>query len=164
MRLTVRRVVEAAAGLLRALGYESIHVGEVGMWGAADGEILAFAAGAGNDSNLDADFHAILAVSGAGQPSVMRIRIQGLLARDTARLIQQVLGRAITASGNRSRFIHSAARGDHAPLFPSEQVHAARILHRGGRQWNPFFHVGPDYGRDPFGRDFGGVARVTAEA
>jgi predicted nuclease of predicted toxin-antitoxin system len=34
-----------AARQLRALGYECTHVGEVGMWKAADPDILAFALG-----------------------------------------------------------------------------------------------------------------------
>ena len=55
-----------AAGSLRDRGYECIHVGEVGMSTAADEEILGFAL-ARNAAivTLDADFHAILAVSGA---------------------------------------------------------------------------------------------------
>ena len=40
---------------------------------------------------LDADFHAILAVSGAGGPSVIRIRRQGLDASAVVKLIEQVL-------------------------------------------------------------------------
>ena len=40
---------------------------------------------------LDADFHTILAVSGAGQPSVIRFRVQGLRARETVGFVQQVL-------------------------------------------------------------------------
>ena len=81
-----------AAGLLRALGYECMHVGEIGMGGAADDEILTFAAGKhATIVTLDADFHTILAVSGASQPSVIRIRIQGLRARETSRLIQDVI-------------------------------------------------------------------------
>lgn len=40
---------------------------------------------------LDADFHALLALSGAREPSVIRIRIEGLRAEDHARLLTQVL-------------------------------------------------------------------------
>jgi predicted nuclease of predicted toxin-antitoxin system len=81
-----------AAGLLRTLGYECIHVGEIGMWRATDDEILTFAvAKHATIVTLDADFHTILAVSGAHQPSVIRIRIQGLRAQETSRLIQRVL-------------------------------------------------------------------------
>jgi predicted nuclease of predicted toxin-antitoxin system len=50
---------------------------------AADEEILGFALGKnGVVVTLDADFHAILAVSGAVGPSVIRIRIQGLRAME----------------------------------------------------------------------------------
>jgi predicted nuclease of predicted toxin-antitoxin system len=80
-----------AAGRLRDLGYDCVHVGEVGMSTASDEEILGFALGKnGIVVTLDADFHAILAVSGAAGPSVIRIRIQGLQAaefEDCVRLV-----------------------------------------------------------------------------
>jgi predicted nuclease of predicted toxin-antitoxin system len=54
-------------------------VGEVGMGKANDEEILAFSlAKHAIVVTLDADFHTILAVSGASGPSVIRLRIQGL--------------------------------------------------------------------------------------
>jgi len=40
---------------------------------------------------LDADFHAILAVSGASGPSVVRIRIEGLGAQAMVELLSHVL-------------------------------------------------------------------------
>lgn len=40
---------------------------------------------------MDADFHAIVAVSGASRPSVIRIRIQGLDTGAVVRLIQTVV-------------------------------------------------------------------------
>jgi predicted nuclease of predicted toxin-antitoxin system len=40
---------------------------------------------------LDADFHTILAVSGASGPSVIRLRIQGLGAPEVVELIQNAL-------------------------------------------------------------------------
>jgi predicted nuclease of predicted toxin-antitoxin system len=68
-----------AAGRLRDLGYECIHVGEVGMSAAGDCQILEFALLKNAVVvTLDADFHAILAVSRAAGPSVIRIRVQGL--------------------------------------------------------------------------------------
>ena len=68
-----------AAVRLRDLGYECVHVGEAGLSTATDDGILAFAlARSAIVVTLDADFHAILAVSGAVGPSVIRIRIQGL--------------------------------------------------------------------------------------
>jgi predicted nuclease of predicted toxin-antitoxin system len=80
-----------AAGLLRELGHECAHVGEVGMARAPDREILAWAV----EQNatvvtLDADFHAILAVSGASAPSVIRIRMQGLDATAVVDIIRKV--------------------------------------------------------------------------
>jgi predicted nuclease of predicted toxin-antitoxin system len=83
-------VPRETAGLLRTLGCEC--VGEIEMSGATDYEILAFAAG--KDSvivTLDAVFHTILAVAGSDRPSVVRVRIQGLRAPATSRLIQNVL-------------------------------------------------------------------------
>jgi predicted nuclease of predicted toxin-antitoxin system len=40
---------------------------------------------------LDADFHTILAVSGASGPSVIRLRMQGLGAPEVVELVQKVL-------------------------------------------------------------------------
>jgi predicted nuclease of predicted toxin-antitoxin system len=80
-----------AAGRLCDLGYECVHVGEVGMSTAADDEILRFALGRnGALVTLAADCHAILAVSGAVGPSVIRIRIQGLRATEIAEYIHFV--------------------------------------------------------------------------
>jgi predicted nuclease of predicted toxin-antitoxin system len=76
---------------LRELGYECVHVGEVGMSTAADEEILGFALGRNSAVvTLDADFHAILAVSGAVGPSVIRIRIEGLRAMEIADFVRFV--------------------------------------------------------------------------
>jgi predicted nuclease of predicted toxin-antitoxin system len=81
-----------AASRLRDLGYECTHAGEVGLWKAADDEILAFAFEKhATIVTLDADFHAILAVSGAAGPSVIRLRIQGLRAPAIVEVVQQVL-------------------------------------------------------------------------
>jgi predicted nuclease of predicted toxin-antitoxin system len=58
---------------------------------AADEEILRFALGKnGVVVTLDADFHAILAVSGAAGPSVIRIRIQGLRATEIVHCLRLV--------------------------------------------------------------------------
>lgn len=64
-----------AAALLRSLGHECIHVGEIGMSTAADEEVLAFSLGRNAVVvTLDADFHAMLAVAGAQRPYVIRMR------------------------------------------------------------------------------------------
>ena len=81
-----------AATHLRGLGYECIHLGEIGMSKAADEEILAFSL----EKNaivvtLDADLHTILALSGASGPSVIRLRLQGLGALEVVKLVKNVL-------------------------------------------------------------------------
>ncbi len=54
-----------AAAVLRSPGHDCTHVSEIGMSKAADEEILAFAwARNAVVVTLDADFHAILGVSG----------------------------------------------------------------------------------------------------
>ena len=76
-----------AAIRLRGLGYECIHLGEIGMSKAADEEILAFSL-EGNRSDLEADLHTTLALSGASGPSVIRLRLQGLGAFEVVELFQ----------------------------------------------------------------------------
>jgi predicted nuclease of predicted toxin-antitoxin system len=81
-----------AATRLRGLGFECIHVGEIGMGKATDGEILAWSLGRNAIVvTLDADFHTFLAVTGARGPSVIRLRIQGLGAQAVVELVQKVL-------------------------------------------------------------------------
>jgi predicted nuclease of predicted toxin-antitoxin system len=65
------------AALLRERGHQCIHVGEIEMSTSADEEIVAYALGReAIIITLDADFHALLAVSGASWPSVIRLRMQ----------------------------------------------------------------------------------------
>ena len=83
-----------AAASLRDLGIDCTHVGEIGMSKSEDNEILAWALGRNAIIvTLDADFHTILAVSGAGAPSVIRLRIQGLGASAVVELVQKTLAR-----------------------------------------------------------------------
>lgn len=71
----------AAAARLRSAGWEVLHVGELGMAAAKDAEILKAAQGlSACIVTLDADFHGLLALSGASRPSVIRLRLQGLQA------------------------------------------------------------------------------------
>lgn len=63
----------SAASLLRAAGVDTVHVGEIGMSAVSDSAILA--QGQAEQRvvvTLDADFHALLALSGATAPSVIR--------------------------------------------------------------------------------------------
>ena len=93
MRLVLDQgVPHDAAALLRSLGHDCMHVGEIGMSKAADEEILAFSLGRNAVVvTLDADFHAILAVSGARGPSVIRMRLQGLGAAEVVEAVRKVL-------------------------------------------------------------------------
>ena len=71
----------SAARLLRDEGIDTLHVGDIEMSTAEDVEILE--RGRQDQQTivtLDAYFHAILALSGAISPSVIRIRIEGLRA------------------------------------------------------------------------------------
>lgn len=69
----------SAVGRLRELGVEAVHVGEIGMSGAQDTLILEHARHHGYAVvTLDADFHSILAEQQASEPSVVRLRIEGL--------------------------------------------------------------------------------------
>ena len=81
-----------AAALLRSFGYDCTHVGEIGMSRAADKEIVALAVQrSAVVVTLDADFHAILAVSGAQGPSVIRMRLQGLGAAEVVTVVRKVV-------------------------------------------------------------------------
>ena len=77
--------------LLRDIGWEAVHVSEIAMHRAEDGEILTYAR---EDDRvcitLDHDFHAHLAMAGLGRPSVVFLRIKGLDARRQADLIRLV--------------------------------------------------------------------------
>jgi predicted nuclease of predicted toxin-antitoxin system len=77
---------------LRAAGIDAAHVGERALATAPDSLILDIAR---QEQlivvTLDADFHALLALSGAAGPSVIRIRIEGLRADRLASLLVDVL-------------------------------------------------------------------------
>lgn len=74
------------------IGIECLHVGEIGMSASADTDILEHARASGRIVvTLDADFHAILAVTGMSGPSVIRIRLEGLKGPVIAAIIRDVL-------------------------------------------------------------------------
>jgi predicted nuclease of predicted toxin-antitoxin system len=78
--------------LLREKGIDTVHVSEIDYSTSEDAVILE--RGREEDRTvvtLDADFHALLALSGATSPSVIRIRIEGLKGETAANLIRTVL-------------------------------------------------------------------------
>jgi predicted nuclease of predicted toxin-antitoxin system len=78
----------AAAALLRDRGWDAVHVSEMHLAKAADAEILDAARQTDRVCiTLDHDFHAHLAMAGAGRPSVVLLRVQGLNASAQAALI-----------------------------------------------------------------------------
>ncbi|MBK7217088.1 MAG: DUF5615 family PIN-like protein [Candidatus Promineofilum sp.] len=71
---------------------DTIHTGEVGLATADDATLIDLARQQGRVVvTLDADFHALLALSGADKPSVVRIRIEGLRAEALVVLLQVLL-------------------------------------------------------------------------
>lgn len=81
----------SAVGLLRDVGWDVQHVADIGTSRALDSEILEYARLEKRVCvTLDADFHALLAMSGAGSPSTVRVRIEGLNGRALAELLEKV--------------------------------------------------------------------------
>lgn len=106
----------SSADWLRQAGIDAVHVGEIRLSAAEDATILRL----GRDQNLvvvtlDADFHAMLALSRDTSPSVIRIRMEGLRGEELYRLLQTVLiqcsddlqqGAAVTVQAGRIRIRH----------------------------------------------------------
>jgi predicted nuclease of predicted toxin-antitoxin system len=81
-----------AAEILRAAEIDALHAGEVGLDRAEDTAILQWCRDEGRIAvTFDADFHAILALSGAAAPSTIRIRIEGLDDTEQALLIRRII-------------------------------------------------------------------------
>lgn len=82
----------SAAALLRDVGIDTIHVGEIGMSEAEDAEIIQRAREERRVvATLDADFHTLLALDEAITPSVIRIRIERLRTQALANLLLTVM-------------------------------------------------------------------------
>lgn len=81
-----------AAELFRKIGWDAIHVREVGLASADDEIILRRAAQEDRIVvTFDANFHQILATTGVSKPSVVRMRIEGLSFEMFAALLQREL-------------------------------------------------------------------------
>jgi predicted nuclease of predicted toxin-antitoxin system len=103
----------SAVQILGGAGHDVVHVGDVGMSRAKDSEIVAFALERGAVViTLDADFHAILARSGARGPSVVRLRVQGKSGEEVCAILLNVIaafradlerGAIVTADETRAR-------------------------------------------------------------
>lgn len=95
-------IPRTAADLLRSRGFDAVHVGEIGMAAASDLSIIQLAEKEQRVVvTLDADFHAILAQSGAHKPSVIRLREEGFKAAQVCDMVMLV----------HSRFADSLAEG-----------------------------------------------------
>ena len=106
----------AAADLLTVRGFDTEHVSRLAMSTAKDAEILKYA----SDHDLiivtlDADFHALLALSANSAPSVIRVRQQGLDAEAFTDVMTTILPRitepirrgvAVTVTATQIRIRH----------------------------------------------------------
>jgi predicted nuclease of predicted toxin-antitoxin system len=81
-----------AAEALGRVGFDAVHTGAIGLAKASDEDILERARREGETVvTLDADFHALLALSTAAAPAVIRIRIEGLQGPEIAALVSRVV-------------------------------------------------------------------------
>jgi len=81
-----------AAEALGRVGFDAVHTGAIGLAKASDEDILERARREGETVvTLDADFHALLALSNAAAPAVIRIRIEGLQGPEIAALVSRVV-------------------------------------------------------------------------
>ncbi|MBU0609102.1 MAG: DUF5615 family PIN-like protein [Armatimonadetes bacterium] len=83
-----RRSAEA----LRRLGHDAAHLSERGLSRLPDEEIVALAVEEDRVViTLDADFSALLALSGAARPSVVHLRIEGLGYTEATRVVAAIV-------------------------------------------------------------------------
>jgi predicted nuclease of predicted toxin-antitoxin system len=103
----------SATALLCQAGIDTVPVGDIGHSRSEDDVILQLGRDSGRVvATLDADFHTLLALSGAATPSVIRVRIERLRGEAMAKLLETVLsqcaedlgkGAAITVQEGRIR-------------------------------------------------------------
>jgi predicted nuclease of predicted toxin-antitoxin system len=106
---------------LAIAGWDAIHVRDIGLQHASDKAILDRARAERRVvCTLDADFHALLAVSGERAPSVVRLRQEGLSGVNLARLLLRIwpdieaslaLGAVVSVTEQRIRVRHLPVRG-----------------------------------------------------
>lgn len=113
----------SSVGLLRDAGWDVIHVGDIGLASASDVRILERADADGRMIvTLDADFHRLLAISGARAPSVVRVREEGLTAGPLVRLLADAVSRAeqALAAGALVTVTAQAVRIRALPIAPTK--------------------------------------------
>ena len=83
----------SAAALLRQAGIDTVHTaGDGGLATVEDSVILEAGRTEGRIIvTRDADFHALMALSGAVQPSVIRVRIERLRSKELVELLLRVV-------------------------------------------------------------------------
>ncbi len=93
MRLLLDQNLSAETAVaLRNIGVDVVHTREVGLERAPDDQILEWCRGQNRVAiTRDADFHALLALSGETKPSVIRFRIEPLEDRDLVTIIQWII-------------------------------------------------------------------------
>ena len=101
-----------------------MHVHDIGLSTSSDSAIIRYAR-MNNQTicTLDADFHALLAVSGSETPSVIRIRREGLRGADLASLLLacwRAIGPAV-ASGAMITITETAVRVRRLPIARSHR-------------------------------------------
>jgi predicted nuclease of predicted toxin-antitoxin system len=111
--LLVMNLSPVLARLLSSRGHDVVHWSEVGDYRATDVTILAWASEQGRVLvTHDLDFGAVLADTEASGPSVIQIRVQDLLAPETAETIASAIdvaspaiqrGAIVTIHEDRSR-------------------------------------------------------------
>lgn len=119
MKLLLDQNVSAsAAEILRSEGMDVVHAREVGLARTEDADILKWCRI--NERVIvthDADFHALLALSFAETPSVVRIRIEGLHDTALVALIRRVL-RAVKADLERGSAVTVTATSIRVRALP----------------------------------------------
>ena len=96
-----------AAKLLRAEGWEALHVGEAGLDRADDSDILEFARQRGMACvTLDHDFHTHLALALSTSPSVIMLPHRGADRRGAGRSHQGRVGRLWESHRRGRRGVH----------------------------------------------------------
>jgi predicted nuclease of predicted toxin-antitoxin system len=81
----------SAVAHLKDSGWDAVHAYDIGLDRASEQAILERARHDGRIViTLDADFHALLAISNAIAPSVVRIRREGLRGTELAELLFRI--------------------------------------------------------------------------